>query len=309
MVFTSQGMVIAGFTIYYYGIIIMLGVVAAAVMTDRLARMRGLNPEIPWDALAWCLIGGIVGARLWHIFTPPPSMVEQGITTLYYLTNPLAALNIRNGGLGIPGAVIGGALAFYIFARIRKISFLEWTDLIAPGLALAQAMGRWGNFFNQEVYGAPTTLPWAITIDPPYRLPEYINQATYHPLFLYESIYNLVSMAVLIWLLRKGGERLKKGDVFLSYLVLYPVGRFFLEFLRLDSAQVGGINFNQTLMGVIAVAAIALLIWRHRPGATPAAVENEVQVAPRPAAEPALDEEMEIIEESAEEEMNLKEDQ
>lgn len=302
-------MVIAGFTIYYYGIIIMLGVVAAAVMTDRLARMRGLNPEIPWDALAWCLIGGIVGARLWHIFTPPPSMVEQGITTLYYLTNPLAALNIRNGGLGIPGAVIGGALAFYIFARIRKISFLEWTDLIAPGLALAQAMGRWGNFFNQEVYGAPTTLPWAITIDPPYRLPEYINQATYHPLFLYESIYNLVSMAVLIWLLRKGGERLKKGDVFLSYLVLYPVGRFFLEFLRLDSAQVGGINFNQTLMGVIAVAAIALLIWRHRPGATPAAVENEVQVAPRPAAEPALDEEMEIIEESAEEEMNLKEDQ
>ncbi|HPH97476.1 MAG TPA: prolipoprotein diacylglyceryl transferase [Anaerolineaceae bacterium] len=307
MEFTSQGIVILGFTIYYYGIVIMLGVVAAAIMTDRLARMRGLDPEIPWDALAWCLIGGIVGARLWHVFTPPPSMVEQGITTMYYLTNPLAMLNIRNGGLGIPGGVIGGALGFYIFARRRKISFLEWADLIAPGLALAQAMGRWGNFFNQEVYGAPTSLPWAITIDPPYRLPEYINQATYHPLFLYESIYNLVSMAVLIWLLRKGGERLKKGDVFLTYLVLYPVGRFFLEFLRLDSAQVGGINFNQTLMGVIAIAAVALLIWRHRPGAATAAAESQPPIASAAAPEPDAD--IEQIEESVKEKENLKEEE
>ncbi len=307
MEFTSQGIVILGFTIYYYGIVIMLGVVAAAIMTDRLARMRGLDPEIPWDALAWCLIGGIVGARLWHVFTPPPSMVEQGITTMYYLTNPLAMLNIRNGGLGIPGGGIGGALGFYIFARRRKISFLEWADLIAPGLALAQAMGRWGNFFNQEVYGAPTSLPWAITIDPPYRLPEYINQATYHPLFLYESIYNLVSMAVLIWLLRKGGERLKKGDVFLTYLVLYPVGRFFLEFLRLDSAQVGGINFNQTLMGVIAIAAVALLIWRHRPGAATAAAESQPPIASAAAPEPDAD--IEQIEESVKEKENLKEEE
>mgnify|MGYP002412755321 FL=1 len=131
-------------------------------------------------------------------------------------------------------------------------------------MALAQAIGRWGNFVNQELYGAPTNLPWAIYIDPAHRLPGFENQAYYHPTFLYESLWNLANMGLLLWLGRKYSDRLRPGDIFLTYLIVYPIGRFFLEFLRLDSSQVAGINANQTLMAVIAVLASIALYLRHR---------------------------------------------
>jgi len=262
-----------GIPIYYYGIILMTGALAGAFLADREARRRKFNTEIVWDALIWILIGGIIGARIWHILTPPPSMVEQGITTAFYLTHPLDAINIRKGGLGIPGAVIGGALALYLFSRRRKISFTTWADIAVPAVALGQAIGRWGNFVNQEVYGAPTNLPWAITIDPQYRLPEFQQYATYHPLFLYESIWNLLNMGLLLWLGRRFPDRLKPGDLVLVYAIVYPIGRFFLEFLRLDSSQIAGVNANQTFMAIVTLASAALLIWRHRKKATPEAAE------------------------------------
>jgi len=250
--------------IRFYGIIIIIGAIAGAFLAEREARRRGLNGELVWDALIWVLIAGIVGARIWHILTPPPSMVAQGITTMFYLTHPLDAIWIPNGGLGIPGAVIGGVLALYFFCRRRKLVFAVWLDIAAPALALGQAIGRWGNFVNQELYGAPTNLPWAVHIDPQNRLPAYQNQATYHPLFLYESIWDLANMALLLWLGRRHADRLKNGDLFLIYLLFYSVGRFFLEFLRLDASQVGGINANQTLMVVVALASGGFLLWRHR---------------------------------------------
>jgi phosphatidylglycerol:prolipoprotein diacylglycerol transferase len=228
--------------IRFYGIIIIIGAIAAAFLAEREARRRGLNGELVWDALIWVLIAGIIGARIWHILTPPPSMVAQGITTMFYLTHPLDAIWIPNGGLGIPGAVIGGVLALYFFSRRRKLDFAVWLDIAAPALALGQAIGRWGNFVNQELYGAPSNLPWAIHIDPQNRLPAFQNQATYHPLFLYESIWDLANMALLLWLGRRHADKLKNGDLFLIYLLFYSVGRFFLEFLRLDASQVGGIN-------------------------------------------------------------------
>jgi phosphatidylglycerol:prolipoprotein diacylglycerol transferase len=175
-------------------------------------------------------------------------------------------INTRAGGLGIPGAVIGGALALYLFCRRKKMNFLTWADIAVPGVALAQAIGRWGNFFNQELYGKPSTLPWAIKIDPINRLPGYENYATFHPLFLYESIWNLLNMGLLLWLERRFAGRLKEGDLFLTYLVGYPVGRFFLEFLRLDSPRIGTINTNQAVMLIVAVVAGFLLFWRHREG-------------------------------------------
>src|SRR5574342_1223876 len=132
----SQGFFIGPVFIYYYGIILMLGAVAAAFLAEREVRRRGLDSELVWDALIYVLIAGIIGARIWHILTPPPSMVEQGITARYYLTHPLDALWIRKGGLGIPGAVIGGVLALYWFCRRRKLNFAEWTDIAAPALAL-----------------------------------------------------------------------------------------------------------------------------------------------------------------------------
>src|SRR4030042_5280654 len=138
--------------IRWYGMILMAGAVAAAFLAEREARRRGLKSEFFWDALIWVLIAGIVGARLWHVFTPPPSMVALGYTTKYYLTHPLALINTRAGGLGIVGAVIGGAIALYLYSRYKKQNFLMWADIAAPGVALAQAIGRWGNFLNQELY-------------------------------------------------------------------------------------------------------------------------------------------------------------
>lgn len=259
-----EGIQIGPLTLRFYGMIIMAGVIAATILSYYEAKRRNLNTEIVLDSLTWVVLGGVIGARIWHILTPPASMVEQGITTMYYLTHPLAAIAIWRGGLGIPGAVAGGALAFYLYSRKRGLNFGLWADIFAPGLALGQAIGRWGNFINQEVYGSPTNLPWAITIDPQYRLPEFMEYATYHPLFLYESLFNLANMGFLIWLSRNFKDWLKPGDVFLTYLVTYPIFRFFMEFLRLDNSFVGGINANQTLMIVIALLAGFLIFWRHR---------------------------------------------
>lgn len=250
--------------VHLYGIIIMLGALAAAFLTAYRANQSGKNPEFVWDALSLILICGVLGARLWHIFTPPPSMVEQGITTMYYLTHPLDALAIWRGGLGIPGGVIGGALGLYWYARRRKEDFWVWADLAVPAVALAQAIGRWGNFVNQELYGAPSELPWAIFIDPQHRVPGFENFERFHPLFLYESLWNLGNMFLLLWLSGRFADKLRKGDLALVYLIGYPVGRFLLEFLRLDSAQLGGLNANQTFMAVVALVAAGVLIVRHR---------------------------------------------
>jgi len=254
--------------IRWYGIILMAGAVAAAFLAEHEARRKGLKSEFVWDALIWVLIGGIIGARLWHVFTPPPSMVALGYTTMYYLTHPLALINTRAGGLGIPGAVIGGGLALFFYARRRKTSFLLWADIAVPGVALAQAIGRWGNFFNQELYGKPSSLPWAIYINPENRVPGYIQYSTFQPLFLYEAIWNLMIMGLLLWMDRRLAGKLKDGDIFLTYLVLYPIGRFFLEFLRLDSPLFGTINVNQIFMLIVALVSGFFLFWRHRKGDT-----------------------------------------
>jgi phosphatidylglycerol---prolipoprotein diacylglyceryl transferase len=259
-----SGIDIGPIPIRFYGIILMLGAVAAAFLADREARRRGMNSDLVWDGLIWVLVGGIIGARIWHLLTPQPTLVAQGITPLYYLTHPLDAIAIWRGGLGIPGAVIGGMLALYLFTRRRKQSFAVWADIAAPALALGQAIGRWGNYVNQELYGTPTDLPWAITIDPQFRLPGYMQYSTFHPLFLYESLWNFANMVFLLWLGRRHRDRLKPGDLMLVYCITYPIARFFLEFLRLDAPEVAGINANQAFVAFVAIAAAAFLYWRHR---------------------------------------------
>ena len=253
----------------FYGIILMLGAVVGAFLAQSEAKRRGYDPEVVWDLFIYLLIGGIIGARVWHILTPSPS---TGITTSWYLSHPLDALAVWKGGLGIPGAIIGGLIALYIYARKTGADFAEWTDIGAPGLALGQAIGRWGNFFNQELYGFQTNLPWGIRITnlaarvAPYNdLVKYPIDATrFHPLFLYESIWNLMNMFLLIWISHRYADSLKQGDVFLVYLIVYPVGRFFLDFLRVDASMVGGININQTIMAFVAVFASLALYLRHR---------------------------------------------
>lgn len=256
-----EGIQIGPLFLHFYGLIIIAGALAAAFLTTVEAKRRNISTDYVWDILPWALIGGIIGARIWHVLTPPPS---SGITASYYFTHPLDALMIWKGGLGIPGAVIGGAAAVYIYTRKKGLIFLQWADMIAPGLLLAQAIGRWGNFINQELYGKPSTLPWAIYIDPAHRLPEYANFSTYHPLFLYESVWNIFNMLLLLYIARRFARSLRHGDIFLIYCVLYPITRFTLDFLRLDASLVAGININQTVMAVVAVLAVIVLILRHR---------------------------------------------
>jgi phosphatidylglycerol:prolipoprotein diacylglycerol transferase len=168
----------------------------------------------------------------------------------------LDILAIWKGGLGIPGAVIGGAIVLYFYSKANKINFAEWADIIAPSLALGQAVGRWGNYFNQELYGGPTPLPWGIYIEK--------EKGYFHPLFFYESVWNLGNMFFLLWITKRYQDRIKPGDILLIYLIVYPVGRFLLEFLRLDIAMVGGLNFNQAIMGVVAICSAGFLYFRHR---------------------------------------------
>ena len=182
----------------------------------------------------------------------------------YYFSNPIEILKIRKGGLGIPGAIVGGVVALIIYCRKKKMNFFTWADVIVPGLALAQTIGRWGNFINQELYGSPTDLPWAIHIDVANRLPDYIQYETYHPLFLYESLWNLMNMFLLLVLERIRKDKLIPGDLLLTYLIVYPLGRFLLEFLRIDSSLVGEVNINQLAMLVVMIFAIVMLVIRHK---------------------------------------------
>ncbi len=267
MSFQFDGILIGTFKIYYYGILIMLGAVAATWLASREVKRYHQDPEMAWDLLPWALIGGIIGARLWHVLFPPASMVEQGITTMFYLTHPLDALNLRKGGLGIPGAVLGGLVSVWIYCRVKKVPLGPWVDAIVPGLALAQGVGRWGNFFNQEVYGSPTNLPWKLFIDASHRLSGYENVEYYHPLFFYEFLWNIANMAVLLWVSRRFASWLKTWDLFLIYAAIYGFGRFWLEFLRLDPAPVGLLNINQSIMGAIFVVSVLVLLFRHRKSA------------------------------------------
>lgn len=281
-----DGFALGPLYIRFYGIILMLGAVAGGYLATVEVKRRGQDPEMVWDLLVYLIIGGVVGARLWHVFTPPPSSIAEGFTVQYYLTHPLDALAIWKGGLGIPGAIIGGLIALLLYARGHKeIAFLDWTDITAPGLALGQAIGRWGNFFNQELYGAPTDLPWKIYIDPNHRLQGFADISYYHPLFAYESLLDLANMLLLLWIIRQFAGRLKKGDVFNVYLIAYPAIRFALDFLRLDASRVFSININQTLSAVVGICAIAVLIWRHREAMT----EQETAAPMGPAAVPAAE--------------------
>ncbi len=242
----------------WYGVLIMLGALAAVLVSAWGAKRKGINPNTAWDMLPWLLIAGIIGARLWHVFTPGTALLQEwyqtGLTAYptqnYYFVNPIAMLEIWKGGLGIPGAIMGGALACWIYCRIKKQEFVEWMDIVAPGLAIAQAIGRWGNYFNQELFGVQTKFFLGISING--------SVEKYHPLFLYESVWNLLNFGLLILLSYKAAKKLLKGDLFLIYVAFYAFGRFWLEFIRVDS-----IKFNQYFMVVLFVLSLGYLVFKH----------------------------------------------
>lgn len=246
------------------GLLIMIGVALGGVLATYEAKRRGYDAEIILDLIMPMTIWGTLFARLWHVLTPPLSSVQLGLTTHYYLTHPLDLFAIWIGGLGFPGALIGGLIALYFFARAYEFNFGELADILAPAAALAQVIGRLGNYFNQELYGFPTAAIWKIFISPEHRLAGYEAVEYYHPLFAYESILSVLNLVFLFWLSRRFAEKLRTGDLFLLYLFNAAVIRFVLEFLRLDVALVNGVNINQAFMLVVAVLSAIYFYARNR---------------------------------------------
>jgi phosphatidylglycerol:prolipoprotein diacylglycerol transferase len=264
--FDDYGLQLGPLYFRYYGMIIMGSVLLATYVTSRLLKRDGKPAELAWDALLWVVIMGLIGARLYHVFTPTVSQLEQGRNVLWYLQHPLDLINTTQGGLGLPGALLGGVLGLYLFSRRRKLNFPYLLDIGAPGVALAQVIGRWGNFVNQELYGTPTSLPWGIPIRPENRLSGYEIYTTFHPLFLYESLWSLGNFILLLWLWRNKRDQLQDGDLFIIYLIVYSIGRFLLEFLRIDYVPLFGINVNQYVMLIVAIIGAIFLFLRHRSG-------------------------------------------
>jgi phosphatidylglycerol:prolipoprotein diacylglycerol transferase len=249
---------------HWSGLLIVLGIGVGLWLSALLAKRRNYDVGIIADLFLPLIIWGTIGARLWHILTPPLSSVELGLTTQHYLSHPIDAMALWIGGFGIPGALIGGVVALFFFARATELNFWELADLLAPGLALAQAIGRVGNYFNQELYGLPTNFPWKIFIQPAYRLAGFETIEYYHPLFAYEVILNLVNLIFLLWLARRFAGMLRAGDLFLAYLGIYAFIRLLLEFLRLDAALVIGIDVNQVFFAIAFICAgIGLFLNRR----------------------------------------------
>jgi phosphatidylglycerol:prolipoprotein diacylglycerol transferase len=270
------------FAIRWYGLLIVSGALAAAYIATIEARRKGEDPDHAWNLLIWTLILGILGARLYHVLSSPPGasrgfnyyFVEHPFTniTLFGATIPFpSALLIWEGGIGIYGAVVGGVLAIFIYTYRHHLNLWRWLDIVAPGMLLAQAIGRWGNYFNQELYGPPTNLPWGIKITnvnqriPPYNdLTKYPLDTTFHPDFLYESLWNLIGFALLMWLGRKYSRKILDGDIFSLYLIWYPLGRLWVEALRPDAWTLGGIPAAQIVSIAAILVGIGLIYFRHR---------------------------------------------
>ena len=231
--------------------------VKAAWLTD--APWQVWSPEHVWTGLLWCIVLGVIGARLYHVLTPSPSLAALGITSpLDYFRDPARLINLRNGGLGLYGALIGGLLGLVLYTRRRRLPWLAWADLAAVGLPLGQFVGRWGNFLNQELYGGPTALPWGIHIDHP--LGNFAPGTTFRPAFLYESLWNLVAFLGLYSLARRYADRLRAGELMGLYLVWYGFGRILLETVRLDSRMLTLGNASFPIASVISALIILVTL-------------------------------------------------
>jgi phosphatidylglycerol:prolipoprotein diacylglycerol transferase len=264
-------------TLRWYGVLIVTGILLAAWVAARYVERKGQSGDALWDLLLWILIPGLIGARLYYVFIQSPRG-EGGLG--YYLANPWTILEIWSGGIHIFGAFIFGGIAAYLYMRYRGMPALIYLDGIALGLPLGQAIGRWANFINQELYGPPTTLPWGLRVDNSARIAPYNDLVTYpdstrfHPLFLYESLWNFLGFGLLFWISRRFENSLKPGDLLLMYLIWYPTGRFIIEFIRTDSWFFPGTPFN--VVHLLAAASIItctiILIRRHtRPALVEAA--------------------------------------
>ncbi|MBD2138269.1 prolipoprotein diacylglyceryl transferase [Anabaena sp. FACHB-1237] len=259
--FTSPGPIlveVGPIVIRWYGLLIASAVLLGVAISQNLAKRRHVNPELLGDLSIWLVIGAIPMARLYYVLFQWPE----------YAGHPEKIIAIWQGGIAIHGAIIGGAIAAMIFAKVHKVSFWQLADLVAPSLILGQAIGRWGNFFNSEAFGRPTNLPWKLYIPLEHRPPNLANFEYFHPTFLYESLWNLMVFALLITLFFRAISkklRLKLGTLFLVYLVTYSFGRIWIEGLRIDSLMLGTVriaqlvSFSGIFLGLLGLAWLYVL--------------------------------------------------
>ena len=251
---------IGAFPLRAYALCIIAGILVAMIIATRRWRARGGTADSMELMVVVGVPFGIVGARLYHVITDYQLYFGPG-------RQPLDALKIWQGGLGVWGAIAFGILGGYLVARRRKIAFPAVLDAIAPAILVAQAIGRLGNWFNQELFGRPTTLPWGVEIASDYRPAGYAQFATFHPTFLYEIVWNLAAAGLLVWLDRR--FRLGHGKVFALYVMLYCAGRFWIEALRIDTVnEIAGFRLNNYTALIGFVVALVWLIWliHNRPG-------------------------------------------
>lgn len=238
---------------YAFGIII--GALVAIWIGERRFVAKGGKPGVIGDISMWAIPFGIVGARIYHVATDPELYFTAG-------KNPLDAFKIWEGGLGIWGAVALGAVGALIGCRRAGVKFSDVADSLAPGILIAQAIGRWGNYFNQELFGKPTTKPWGLEIAPIHRPEGFEQYATFQPTFLYESIWNLLGALLIIWLGHR--FRLTGGRVFALYVMVYTVGRFWIEHLRIDFAHhILGLRLNDWTSIILFILATAYFIAKR----------------------------------------------
>jgi len=244
-------------TIRWYGLLIASAVLIGVSLSQALAKRRQVDPDLIGDLIIWLVVAAIPSARLYYVL----------FQWQEYAQRPEDIIAIWKGGIAIHGAILGGLVASLIFARIKRVSFWQLADLVAPSLILGQAIGRWGNFFNSAAFGRPTILLWKLFIPPEHRPVGYENVAYFHPTFLYESLWNLTVFGILITLFfrgLRGKPVLKVGTIFLVYLVSYSLGRFWIEGLRTDSLMIGPLRIAQVISLVEISIGLAGLFWLYQ---------------------------------------------
>jgi phosphatidylglycerol---prolipoprotein diacylglyceryl transferase len=241
---------------HMYGLILAVGVLVAVWFAEHRWRQRGYPRDGIYDISFWVVIWGVIGARLYHVVTDYQLFEDD----------PFRAVQIWRGGLGIWGAVIGGGIAVIVVCRRRGMPALAVMDCMGPAIVLAQAIGRWGNYFNQELFGRPSTLPWALEIAPSHRPAGYVQYATFQPTFLYESLACLAIVGILLLVERRAS--LKLGQTFALYVVLYTFARFWFENMRIDPAHhLAGLRLNAWVSIAVCLLGILWFVWlgRHEP--------------------------------------------
>lgn len=245
-------------TIRWYGVLMALAMAVGLWLAYRDARRRGVDPDELLKVAELGLLGGLVGARLYYV----------AFNWDYYGRALLKIVAVWEGGLAIHGGLLGGLLVGGVYAWGRRLPVARYLDIVAPSLAIGQGIGRWGNFFNEEAFGTPTTLPWKLYVSPAHRPILYPQAEFFHPTFLYESLWDGLVFGLLFWVLRDRVAR-APSCLFWIYLGLYSAGRFLVEGLRTDSLMLGPVRAAQLMSGVgiaLAVVLVPILLRRSRPG-------------------------------------------